>query len=124
MAKAPADSKCSSALQHLIESSLERDDSGPRRVYRDVPGNEYYSVTSIISSTDPESKRKSLEKWLKMPGAADTQKNAAARGTLAHANVEYIAKTARTLSKNAASKRGVWSLGTDMLERAPQDITK
>jgi hypothetical protein len=44
------------ALASLRSSSLERDDSGEFRTYTDDEGNSYYSVTTILSNTEPEAK--------------------------------------------------------------------
>ena len=116
--------KVADRLKELSKSSLERDDSGSRRIYRGGDGFEYYSVTSILSATAAPEKQAALKKWLEMPGAADTQRNAAERGTRAHANAEYILKTGRKLAYNAANKRNVWTPSDDGLERCPSDITK
>lgn len=116
--------KVADRLRELSKSTLDRDDSGPRRIYRGKDGFEYYSVTSILSATAAPEKQEALARWLAMPGASDTQRNAAERGTRAHANAEYILKTGRKLAFNAARKRNVWSPSDDGLERCPTDITK
>ena len=102
-------------LAVLSSWSLERDDSGPRRVYRDACGKEYASVTSILSAT---ANKTGLESWARRqdaiygPGAAIQDRNTAAtRGTQAHSQAEYILKTANKVGRAVANKRG--SLRTD-----------
>ena len=116
--------KVAENLKQLSKSQLDRDDSGPRRIYRDRDGFEYYSVTSILSATAAPEKQEALERWLAMPGAEQSRQSAAERGTRAHANAEYILKTGRKLAYNAARKRNVWKPSEDGLERCPKDITK
>ena len=116
--------KVAESLAHLSKSSLVRDDSGISRIYIGEDGHRYSSVTSIISATDPARKRDALAAWLERPGSAETLKNASERGNRAHANVEYICKTGRKLARNAASKRNIWNVVTDGLERCPKDITQ
>ena len=115
--------KVADRLRELSKSQLERDDSGPRRIYRGRDGFEYYSVTSILSATAAPEKQAALKKWLEMPGAEQSRQSAAERGTRAHANAEYILKTGRKLAYNAARKRNVWTPSDDGLERCPKDIT-
>jgi ATP-dependent exoDNAse (exonuclease V) beta subunit len=116
--------KVAESLAHLSKSSLVRDDSGISRIYIGEDGHRYSSVTSIIASTDSERKREALAAWLERPGSAETLRNASERGTRAHANAEYIAKTGRTLARNAALKRNIWNICDDGLERCPKDITE
>ena len=115
--------KVAERLKALSKSQLERDDSGPRRIYRGSDGFEYYSVTSILSATAAPEKQEALAKWLASPGAEQSRQSAAERGTRAHANAEYILKTGRKLAYNAAKKRNVWTTSDDGLERCPSDIT-
>jgi len=123
-AMATSAGKVADKLKELTKSSLVRDDSGSRRVYRGDDGHIYHSVTSIISATDPPEKQEAIAAWLARPGSEQTRQMAAERGTKAHSNAEFIAKVGRKLAFNAARKRNVWKTCDDGLERCPPDITQ
>ena len=111
------------ALAGLRRWTLERDDSGPHRVYRDKRGNTYASVTHILKETSPQWQKDALDRWLERPTAPAERDLACQRGTLAHDHAEYVLKTAAKLARNSANKRGSWRTGDDGLERAPKGIT-
>ena len=111
------------ALAGLRRWTLERDDSGPHRVYRDESGVSYASVTHILKETSPQWQKDALDKWLERPTAPMERDVACERGTLAHNHAEYVLKTAAKLARNSANKRGSWRTGDDGLERAPKGIT-
>jgi hypothetical protein len=113
-------------LAALRRSSLIRDDSGPRRVYRDANGNVYVSVTSILSATADKS---GLEGWARRqdaiygPGAAEQDRTTAAtRGTQAHSQAEYILKSANKVARHAANKRGAIRLDPHGLPHIPTPL--
>ena len=112
------------ALAALGRSKLRRDDeSDPGgRVYWDEEGNQYHSVTRILSETAPVESKEALKKWLERPGSATTRDIAATRGTLTHNAAEYVLKTAAKLSRKAANRRKVWRLSEDGLERCPTSL--
>lgn len=87
-------------------SELERDDTGPFRVYRDDQGRIYHSVTHILKNTTDSD---ALERWKERMGerAGTISRVATTRGTRAHGRVEWRLKTARKLAINAANARGV-----------------
>ena len=117
----PADTQ--NALAGLRRWTLERDASGPNRVYRDQEGNTYASVTHILKETSPQWQKDALDRWTKKPGAAVERDVACQRGTLAHDHAEYVLKTAAKLARQTANKRNSWRSGDDGLERAPKQIT-
>lgn len=112
------------ALAALGRSKLRRDDeSDPGgRVYWDEEGNQYHSVTRILSETAPVESKEALRKWLERPGSTTTRDIAATRGTLTHNAAEYVLKTAAKLSRKAANRRGVWRTSDDGLERCPAQL--
>ena len=76
-------------LAALRKWRLERDDTGPFRVYRDAKGTVYASVTHILKETSDQT---GLERWAARlgPVEATSQRNVAAnRGNLAHSQAEY-----------------------------------
>ena len=111
------------ALAGLRRWQLERDDSGPYRVYRDKSGVSYASVTHILKETAPQKQKEALERWLERPGSPKERDIACTRGKLAHDHAEYVLKTAAKLSRQLANKRGSWRTGNDALERCPKGIT-
>ena len=112
------------ALASLRSSSLERDDSGEFRIYTDDEGNSYYSVTTILSNTEPEAKRRALEKWKSKPGSAEDLEIACNRGTISHENCEYILKVASKININICNAKNNWRVYDDGLARGPKAITK
>ena len=111
-------------LASLRTSSLERDDSDKYRKYTDTEGNIYYSVTTILSNTVSEGKRRSLEKWKSRPGSADELELACNRGTLSHEHCEYVLKVGSKINRNICNARNCWKVYEDGLFRGPQAITK
>jgi len=87
-------------LAGLRKWRLEQDNSGPFRVYRDIKGNVYHSVTHILKET---SDKTGLERWEARlgPVEASCQRNVAAtRGNMAHSQAEYLLKTAQQLARS------------------------
>ena len=111
-------------LASLRESSLERDDSNEFRTYKDTEGNIYYSVTTILSNTVPEAKRRSLEKWKSRPGSAAELEHACNRGTISHEHCEYLLKVGSKINRNICNARNCWKFYEDGLARGPKAITK
>lgn len=112
------------ALAALRKWTLERDDSGEFRVYRDSEGKPYYSVTTILSHTAPEAKKRVLQKWLNKPGSEEQLELACARGSISHEHCEYVYKTASRIAINIGNSRGNWrTYETDGLSRVPKAIT-
>jgi len=111
-------------LASLRESSLERDDSQAMRTYKDTEGNIYYSVTTILSNTVPEAKRRSLENWKSRPGSADELELAQNRGTISHEHCEYVLKSAAKINKHVCNEKGNWIQYEDGLYRGPEATTK
>jgi len=78
----------------IQEVNLDRDDSGPYRIYIDEEGNKYESVTSFIGRSDP-SKEASLQAWKNAVGLEEANaisEAAATKGTAVHLACEqYIA---------------------------------
>jgi len=109
-------------LNSLQKSHLERDDSGPFRVYRNDAGDIFHSVTHILKNTAPEHQKEALERWLARPTAYEERDMAARRGTLAHNHAEYILKTASRIARATAEKRGTLKTREDGLERPPSPI--
>ena len=110
-------------LASLRESSLERDDSKAYRTYKDTEGNEYYSVTTILSNTVPETKRRSLEKWKARPGSSEELEIACNRGTISHEHCEYVLKVGSKINRNICNARNCWKFYEDGLARGPKAIT-
>jgi len=117
-------SEAQERLNSLRKSCLERDDSGPFRIYRDNSGNIFHSVTHILKNTAPLHQQEALERWLARPNAHEDRDMAAKRGTLAHNHCEYILKTARKLAHATATKRNSLKARQDGLERPPAPITR
>lgn len=111
-------------LASLRTSSLERDDSNEMRKYIDTEGKEYYSVTTILSNTLPEAKRRSLEKWKSRPGSAEDLELACSRGTISHEHCEKILKVALKINANFCNARNCWKFYEDGLARGPEALTK
>ena len=112
------------SLSKLNGWKLERDDSGPFRVYRNDTGDIFHSVTHILKNTAPAHQKEALERWLDRPGAYEERDMAAKRGTLAHNHAEYILKTAQKLARATAEKRGSLKVREDGLERPPSPINR
>ena len=112
------------ALASLRSSELERDDSGDFRIYKDKEGKSYYSVTTILSNTEPEAKRKALEKWKSKPGSAEDLEIACNRGTITHEHCEYVLKVASKININICNAKNNWRVYDDGLARGPKAITK
>lgn len=111
-------------LAGLRRWSLERDDTGSHRVYRDPKGNVYVSVTHILKETSDTS---GLVRWEQRLGVeeATTQRNiAATRGNMAHNQAEYLLKTAQQLARNTANKRNAIRWDEQGLARIPVPITQ
>ena len=111
-------------LASLRTSSLERDDSQKYRIYKDTEGNNYYSVTTILSNTLPEAKRRSLERWKSKPTSEADLEIACNRGTLAHEHCEYVLKVASKINTNICNARNCWTFYEDGLGRGPKAITE
>jgi hypothetical protein len=111
-------------LASLRKWRLERDDTGPFRVYRDAHGNIYHSVTHILKETSDTT---GLERWVARLGEAEatSQRNVAAtRGNMAHSQAEYLLKTAQQLARNTANKRNAIHWDDQGLARIPPKITQ
>lgn len=111
-------------LAGLRKWRLERDDTGPHRVYRDSKGNIYTSVTHILKETSDNT---GLIRWQERlgPVEATAQRNVAAtRGNMAHNQAEYLLKTAQQLARNTANKRNAIHWDSDGLARIPSPITQ
>jgi len=111
-------------LASLRKWRLERDDTGPFRVYRDAHNNIYHSVTHILKETSDTT---GLERWVARLGEAEAsqQRNVAAtRGNMAHSQAEYLLKTAQQLARNTANKRNAISWDDQGLARIPPKITQ
>jgi len=111
-------------LAQLRKWRLEQDNGGPFRVYRDIRGNVYHSVTHILKET---SDKTGLERWEARLGAeeATQQRNIAAnRGTRTHNQAEYLLKTAQQLARQVANKRNAIHWDDQGLARIPAPITK
>ena len=82
------------ALAGLRRWTLERDDSGPHRVYRDESGVSYASVTHILKETSPQWQKDALDRM-----AGTTQ--------LLPWSVMLLASAAlsRTITRNMSSRR-------------------
>ena len=111
-------------LASLRSSSLERDDSGEYRIYKDTEGNNYYSVTTILSNTIPEAKRRSLERWKSKPTSAAELEIACNRGTITHEHCEYVLKVASKINRNICNARNSWKFYDDGLARGPKAIVE
>jgi len=111
-------------LASLRKWRLEQDNSGPFRVYRDINGNIYHSVTHILKET---SDKTGLERWVARLGEAEAsqQRNVAAtRGNMAHSQAEYLLKTAQQLARSTANKRNSIRWDNQGLARIPVPITQ
>lgn len=111
-------------LAGLRKWRLERDDTGPHRVYRDNKGNVYTSVTHILKETSDTT---GLERWVARLGEAEAsqQRNVAAtRGHMAHSQAEYLLKTSQQLARSTANKRNAIHWDSDGLARIPPKITQ
>ena len=111
-------------LASLRKWKLEQDNSGPFRVYRDIKGNIYHSVTHILKET---SDKTGLERWEARlgPVEASCQRNVAAtRGNMAHSQAEYLLKTAQQLARSTANKRNAIRWDDSGLARIPAPITQ
>ena len=111
-------------LAGLRKWRLEQDNSGPFRVYRDINGNIYHSVTHILKET---SDKTGLERWVARLGEveASQQRNVAAtRGNMAHSQAEYLLKTAMQLARSTANKRNSIRWDDNGLARIPAPITQ
>jgi hypothetical protein len=112
------------ALASLRKWKLERDDTGPHRVYRDSRGNVYASVTHILSET---SDKTGLVRWEQRLGPVEAQNQrqvAATRGNLAHSQAEYLLKTASALARNCANRKGSIKFDDQGLAHIPTPITR
>jgi len=111
-------------LAGLRKWRLEQDNSGPFRVYRDINGNIYHSVTHILKET---SDKTGLERWEARlgPVEASCQRNiAATRGNMAHSQAEYLLKTSMQLARSTANKRNSIRWDEQGLARIPAPITR
>jgi hypothetical protein len=111
-------------LASLRKWRLEQDNSGPFRVYRDINGNVYHSVTHILKET---SDKTGLERWVARLGEAEAsqQRNVAAtRGNMTHSQAEYLLKTAQQLARSTANKRNSIRWDDQGLARIPVPITQ
>ncbi len=111
-------------LAGLRKWRLEQDNSGPFRVYRDIKGNVYHSVTHILKET---SDKTGLERWEARlgPVEASCQRNVAAtRGNMAHSQAEYLLKCSMQLARSAANKRNAIHWDDQGLARIPAPLTK
>ena len=111
-------------LASLRKWRLEQDNSGPFRVYRDINGNIYHSVTHILKET---SDKTGLERWEARlgPTEATQQRNVAAtRGNMAHSQAEYLLKTSMQLARSTANKRNSIRWDEQGLARIPAPITQ
>jgi len=111
-------------LAGLRKWRLEQDNSGPFRVYRDINGNIYHSVTHILKET---SDKTGLERWEARlgPVEATQQRNVAAtRGNMAHSQAEYLLKTSMQLARSTANKRNSIRWDEQGLARIPAPITQ
>ena len=111
-------------LASLRKWRLEQDNSGPFRVYRDINGNIYHSVTHILKET---SDKTGLERWEARlgPTEATQQRNVAAtRGNMAHSQAEYLLKTSMQLARSTANKRNSIRWDEQGLARIPSPITQ
>lgn len=111
-------------LAGLRKWRLEQDNSGPFRVYRDINGNIYHSVTHILKET---SDKTGLERWEARLGPieATQQRNVAAtRGNMAHSQAEYLLKCSMQLARSAANKRNSIRWDEQGLARIPAPITQ
>jgi len=111
-------------LAGLRKWRLEQDNSGPFRVYRDIKGNVYHSVTHILKET---SDKTGLERWEARlgPVEASCQRNVAAtRGNMAHSQAEYLLKTSQQLARSTANKRNAIRWDDQGLARIPTPITQ
>jgi hypothetical protein len=111
-------------LAGLRKWRLEQDNSGPFRVYRDIKGNVYHSVTHILKET---SDKTGLERWEARlgPVEASCQRNVAAtRGNMAHSQAEYLLKTSQQLARSTANKRNAIRWDDQGLARIPAPITQ
>lgn len=111
-------------LASLRKWRLEQDNSGPFRVYRDINGNIYHSVTHILKET---SDKTGLERWVARLGEAEAsqQRNVAAtRGNMAHSQAEYLLKTSMQLARSTANKRNSIRWDDQGLARIPTPITQ
>jgi len=111
-------------LAGLRKWRLEQDNSGPFRVYRDINGNIYHSVTHILKET---SDKTGLERWVARLGEAEAsqQRNVAAtRGNMAHSQAEYLLKTSMQLARSTANKRNSIRWDEQGLARIPSPITQ
>ena len=111
-------------LAGLRKWRLEQDNSGPFRVYRDINGNIYHSVTHILKET---SDKTGLERWVARLGEAEASQQrtiAATRGTQAHDQAEYFLKTSMQLARSAANRRNAIRFDDNGLARIPAPITR
>jgi len=111
-------------LAELRKWRLEQDNSGPFRVYRDIKGTVYHSVTHILKET---SDKTGLERWEARLGPVEaTQQRdiAANRGNMAHNQAEYLLKTAQQLARSTANKRNAIRWDDQGLARIPSPITQ
>ena len=111
------------ALAGLRKWNLERDDSGPYRVYRDKEDKIYYSVTTILKHTAPQKQKDALKKWLQRPNSEMQGEIARNRGIMTHEHCEYVLKTASKLACRSADARNAWKIYEDGLARTPKAIT-
>ncbi len=113
-------------LAGLRRWKLERDDeSDPGgRIYRDIKGNVYHSVTRVLKET---SDKTGLERWAARLGEVEAtqQRNVAAnRGNMTHNQAEYLLKTSMQLARSTANKRNAIRWDDQGLARIPAPITQ
>lgn len=113
-------------LAGLRRWKLERDDTSDPggRIYKDIHGNIYHSVTRILKET---SDTKGLERWVARLGEVEAtqQRNVAAnRGNMTHNQAEYLLKTSMQLARSTANKRNAIHWDDSGLARIPPPITQ
>ena len=112
------------ALAGLRKWTLDRDDSGPFRVYRNDEGHVFHSVTHILKETSEDWQKDALERWLERPSSHLERDIACTRGNLAHSHAELLLKTGAKLSRQNCNKRGGFRTGKDGLVRPPSKVTQ
>ena len=111
------------ALAGLRKWKLERDDSGPFRVYKNEKVHVFHSVTHILKETSEGWQKDALERWLERPNSILERDIACQRGNLTHSHAEYLLKTGAKLARQSANRKGCYRVGNDGLVRAPSKIT-
>lgn len=115
------------ALDTLTKRTLVRDDTtDPNgRVYRDLEGNIYHSVTRILQATSAN--KAVLEAWAARLGeqlATQERDTAAERGTRMHNAGEYLLRTAKKMAERTAHRKGSLYTNAAGLECPSASLTK